>query len=137
MELAVALTQLVLLVAIAAFVVRTGRHRPEKPLRSPQEPRSAPSEGESTTPGSPFVRRADYEADVAAFTRRLTSLETTVDDRHQQLTGLIGSLRRQERGGQKEQLAELLQQQLTERRGAEPSTADAAARRVRVIRRQA
>lgn len=135
MTVALALVQLLAVVAIGVFLVRQHRVKPGKPPTAPGE---APPATISAPDPDQYVRRLDFQADISALTRRLATLETTVDERHQALTGLIGNMKRADRAASKDDLAQLVASQLAGRRAAQESAAAPVAdngRRVVRIRR--
>ena len=113
--------------------------------KSPGKPRETPISVPvvSPEPAAPahvplFVRQLDYEADLAALTRRIVDLETAGDQRHQQITGLIGNLQQQlkrgERGEKTAVLAEAMGAAMEARRAPVVAAPTAAPSGLPVVR---
>ena len=153
MALALVLVQVVLVLAMGAFLAREALKSRSATNRAPgshpAEPSGAPLEIPDATPDTAavketardrgcYVRVLDYEADIAAIQRRFTDLESTSEARHAQLTGMFGSLRKASRAEEKESLAQLASTALAARNAPPPDESVApGVRRVRIIRRQA
>lgn len=115
--------QTVLLVAGGVILARSRRNPGQIPTRvEPAAPLAPPSDTPPAPPERPkatgYVRRTHYEADIAALTGRITQLEGTVELRFQQVTGLIGQLKRQDKQSSASELAALAASALEERRSA-------------------
>jgi hypothetical protein len=119
------------LLAIGLFAVREHRHRTEK---GPRATASVPEQTETLH----YVRLRDYEADLAALTRRIATLESDTEVRFQSLNGLFGNLKRQAATSTKDDLARVVGEAIAARNGTAPhpdadATGTPAVRRVKML----